>query len=183
MGTLAHRGLKPAAVLAESRPHGDRLRYVAGCRCNLCRRANSIYENARQKARRAGDWNGIVDAGKARAHLLKLSKQGVGRRAVADCTDVAETILCEIRAGKRTQIRARTERKILAVTQAMALDGTLTRAKQTWRLIDELVEEGYTIPDLAARLGYKNPTLQFGRDRVTVRNAYRVECLHRKLTS
>ena len=65
---LAQRGLKPASELAAKRPHGDRLRYVAGCRCDLCRKANSTYERERQKARAAGDWNGIVDAAKARQH-------------------------------------------------------------------------------------------------------------------
>lgn len=57
------------------------------------------------------------------------------------------------------------------------------RTSKRLQRIDELIEEGYTIPDIAGRLGYKTPALQFGRERVTVRNAYKVECLHRKLTS
>lgn len=147
------RGLKPAAELAANRPHGERLRYVGGCRCEACRKANSAYENARQKARRAGEWNGIVPADKARAHIKALSRQGVGRKAVAAASDVGETAITEI------------------------------RARRTWMLIDELVEEGYTYADLAQRMGYKTPRLQFGRERVTVRTAARVEHLHRKLTT
>lgn len=58
--SLAARGLKPIAQLAANRDHGDRVRYLAGCRCTDCRRANSAYESARQKARAAGDWNGFV---------------------------------------------------------------------------------------------------------------------------
>ena len=79
--TLAARGLKPAAVLAQQRPHGDRLKYVGGCRCAECRKANTEYEKARAKARRAGDWNGIVSAKKARQHILQLRLAG-GRERV-----------------------------------------------------------------------------------------------------
>lgn len=175
-------GLRPAVDLAAGRAHGDRLRYIAGCRCDLCRKANSAYERERIRARREGDWNGIVSAEKARAHLIKLSKQGVGRRAVAYATDVAESIVHQIRMGTRTRVRARTERLILKVSPAMALDGANKRAARTWKLIDELREEGYTDAFIAKRLGYKRPALQFGRTYVTVRNAARVERLHRELT-
>lgn len=176
-------GLKPVGVLAAGKPCGTRLRYMSGCRCMDCRKANSSYENARQKARRAGDWNGIVNAAPARAHLLALSRQGVGRRAVRASTDIADTVLQRIRQGSKKRIRARTERLILAVTAAQRSDRALIPAAKTWRLIDNLREEGYTVPQLVKRLGYKAPALQFGRDRVTVRNAARVERLHRELTT
>ena len=106
---LAARGLRPAVELAEGRSHGTRVRYLGGCRCTDCRQANTQYERDRQKARAEGDWNGIVDAAAARQHLLDLAAQGVGRRAVADASDVPGTILCEVRSGRKTKIRARTE--------------------------------------------------------------------------
>lgn len=177
------RGLKPAAALAANKPHGVRLRYMAGCRCDECRRANSQYENERQKARRAGDWNGIVDAASARAHLLKLARAGVGRRAVQTATDIADSILFQIRDGTRKRIRARTERKILAVTPALRLDGALIPAKRTWKLINELIDEGYTKGGIAHRLGFKGYGIQLSRDRVTVRNAGKVDRLYRELTT
>ena len=180
---LQARGLRPIGELAADRPHGVRLRYMAGCRCAECRKANSAYECARQKARRGGDWNGLVPADKARAHILKLSKSHVGRRAIAEATDVAMTVIVEIRSGKKKRIRARTERLILGVGRAQALDRALVRAAPTWRLIGELIEEGYTVPFLAERLGYKTPVLQLKKTRVTVRNAARVEKLHRELTA
>lgn len=175
--------LKPAAVLGAEKPHGTRLRYMSGCRCDACRKANSTYENERQKARRAGDWNGIVPADRARAHLLELSRQGVGRRAVRDCSDVAESVLLEVRAGRKTHIRARTERLILAVTAAQASDHALVSAKPSKRLIANLLEEGYTVKFLAKRLGYTNPSLQFNERRITVRNAARIKRLHEELTT
>lgn len=178
---LTGRGLKPIEVLVSDKPHGCRLRYLAGCRCNECRKANSVYENERQKARRKGDWNGIVSAENARRHILKLSKLGVGRKAVAAATDISETIISGIRSGKKKHIRARTERLILAVTKEMASDQALVSAKETWRLINELLKEGYTIAHLANGLGYKTPALQIGKHRITVRNAHRVKVLYRKL--
>jgi hypothetical protein len=178
---LAARGLKPVHELAATREHGDRLRYIAGCRCADCRRANSAYESERQKARAAGDWNGLVPAEKARAHLKQLSEQGVGRRSVAAASDVADSVLTEINAGRKLKIRARTERAILAVTTAAAGDRALVPAKQTWKLINQLLKDGHTKGELALLLGAKSPNLQLKKDFVTVRNAHLVERLYEKL--
>lgn len=176
-------GLKPANVLAATRDHGDRLRYMGGCRCFACRRANSAYEAARKVARAAGDWNGIVPASKAMAHLKMLSAQGIGRRSVAAASDVADTVLMEIKAGRKTQIRARTERAILAVTEQAAGDHALVPAKDTWKLINRMLEDGHTKSELAHRLGYKTRALQLDTDFVTVRNAHLVERLAEQMRS
>lgn len=178
---LSVRGLKPIVELAAGRNHGDRLRYMAGCRCTDCRRANSAYESARQKARAAGQGNGIVPAAKARAHLKSLSAQGVGRRSVHAASDVADTVLQDIAAGRKANIRAATERAILAVTRAAAGDGALIAGKATWKMLDQLIADGYTKKALANRMGYKSPALQLKRDFVTVRSAYLVEWLYQKL--
>jgi hypothetical protein len=78
-GPLARRPatLAPAAVLAVGKPHGTRIKYLGGCRCLLCRAANSRYECDRARLRRLGLANGIVDAAPARAHLFKLSNVGI----------------------------------------------------------------------------------------------------------
>ena len=181
--SLASRGLRPAFELAESRPHGDRVRYLGGCRCAECRRANTEYEKARYAARKSGDWNGIVDAAPSRAHLRKLARLGIGRRTVAAATDVALSVITDIRQGRKLRIRARTERKILAVTKACASDAALVPARRTWRLIEQLLEEGYTKQRIARDLGSKakTPALQLRRDFVQVRTAHRVEVVHRRL--
>lgn len=177
------RGLKPAKVLGESREHGDRLRYLGGCRCFACRRSNSAYEAARKVARAAGDWNGLVPANKAQAHLKMLSSQGIGRRSVAAASDVALTVLLDVSTGRKTQIRARTERAILAVDEKAAGDRALVPAKPTWKLLNRLVKDGYTKSELARRLGYKTRALQLDTDFVTVRNAHLVERLFDQLRS
>lgn len=179
---LVARGLKQIAILGARREHGDRLRYMSGCRCADCRKANSTYECARVKARRNGDWNGIVSARNARAHILKLSRQGVGRRSVAIASDVSCGAIAAIRSGTKKRVRARTARRILAVTSGAASDRAFVPAGRTWQLIELLLEEGYTKADLARFLGYDRPALQFNRERVTARSAYQVECLYREIT-
>ena len=174
----ALNGLKTHAEL--SRGCGTRLQYMAGCKCFKCRSANSAYERQRIAARKAGDWNGIVDATKARQHLLALRKKGVGRDAVHAASDVAVTVIQEIARGTITRIRARTERKILAVTPACREDGALVSAKPTWRLVALLLEEGFTKLRIARELGQKGRGLQLGKKQITVRNAARVERLYNK---
>lgn len=180
---LADRGLRPVAELAADKPHGTRLRYIAGCKCFHCRRSNSDYERQRKAARAAGDWNGIVPAGRAQAHLVSLSRRGVGKRAVAAATDVCMTVLQDIRTGKKAQIRARTERKILAVTPDLVSDRALVKPGRTFQLIELLREEGFSKAELAKRLGYRNGALQFRRTRMTARNVHRIETLYRSLTT
>lgn len=179
--TLSERGMKPIAELGARREHGDRLRYMAGCRCFDCRRANSSYEAARKIARAAGEGNGIVPAAKARAHMKVLSAQGVGRRSVHAASDVADSILSDIITGRKINIRAATERAILAVTVDAAGDRALVPAKATWKLLDQLIKDGLTKGELALRLGRKTAALQLNKDFVTVRNAHLVERLYEKL--
>lgn len=178
---MLQRGLQPLPELAADRPHGDRLRYLAGCRCSECRAANTAYFHVREQAKADGDWNGLVPAARAREHIIALSAQGIGRRAVAMASDVSETIICEIRRGSRTNIRARTERRILAVTTDAASDGALVEAAPTWKLINALLLAGFTKARLATELGAKTPALQISKKQVTVRNAYEIQRLHDRL--
>lgn len=180
---LAHRGLRPAAELAANRGHGDRLKYLAGCRCAECRKANSSYENERQKARARGEGNGIVSADKARAHILDLAKINVGRNAVADASDVAKSIVCDIRSGKKTRIRAETERRILAVTKDAAADRALIPATETWEYLNKLLADGHSKALLSKLLGYRAPALQIKKTQVTVRTAYQVKRLYEEMRS
>lgn len=178
MTALASRGLR-TDMLA----HGRRARYVAGCRCELCTTANRNYARRRYREQRDGDWNGLVDAGPARAHLMSLSRAGIGRRAVAAASDVALTVIADVRSGAKTRIRAHTAARILAVTTAMVSDGACVKPGRTFRLIEQLREEGFTKAELARRLGYARPALQFNGRRMTARNVARVERLYRRLTA
>jgi len=170
------------SVIAHSAtlPHGRRARYATGCKCDECRRANNEYEKRRNKKRHQGDWNGRVDAGKARAHLAWLSANGVGRHSVSAATNVPDSILYGIITGARTRVAARNERKILAVDLSVRADKVLISSRETWKLIDELLNGGYTKRQLAKWLGYKSPALQWKRGKpITVRNAGRMERLYK----
>lgn len=156
---------------------------MAGCKCFRCRRANSDYERMRQAARLAGDWNGIVDATRARRHLKYLSSAGVGQCSVEAATDIARSMVHEIKNGDRLRIRARTERKILAVNLAQRADRAKVPAAQAWRLINQLINEGFTKAAIARQLGYQSPALQLNKKRITARNERRVVVLHRRLTT
>ncbi len=79
------RGLRPIGELARNRPHGDRLRYMAGCRCPACRGANPI-----------------VPADAARAHIHPLG----ARRA----RHIGEHCLAVLRAFIDLRLRGRDER-------------------------------------------------------------------------
>lgn len=124
----------------------------------------------------------VVSAVRARRHLAALSRQGIGRRAVAAASDVSETAISEIARGAKRRLRSSTERKLLDVTADALADHATVDAVDTWALVNELLEAGWTKAELARRLGYERPALQLGSERVLARTALRVRRLHRELS-
>lgn len=176
MSGLEHRGL----IAAQDRwPHGVRARYAAGCRCVKCRHANRVYARERYRAVRRGDRRELVPAERARRHILKLSRSGVGRDTVAAAAGVCITTVAAIRTGAKQRIRASTERAILAVGVWAARGSTRVPAGPTWQRIAWLLEEGFTRTRIARELGYATRALQLGREWITAENARRVERLYR----
>ncbi len=171
------KDLKSVEELASNKSHGTRLRYMAGCKCVPCRAANSSYEVERSAARKRGEWNGIVSAKNARRHINELSKQGLGRRAIADASDVCTSTIQKIKAGRKKQIRAETEKRILDVSKEAIADGSLVCAKGTWQKIERLLNEGFTKKELAQRLGYKCQ-LQIGKVKVLASTKLKIEKLY-----
>lgn len=167
--------------LGASKPHGDRLRYMSGCRCTPCRAANSSYETMRAAARRRGEWNGYVPADQVRAHMKMLSRKfNVGRRQVADIAGVAESTLVEILAGRRKHIRALTAKAILAVDHDAVADHALVPAGPTWARLNWLLKQGFTRTELASRLGSRAaiPSLQIRPDFCLAATELKVERLY-----
>jgi hypothetical protein len=175
---LAARGLRSVQELAATKPHGTRLRYLAGCKCVPCRAANSRYSCARTEAIKRGEGNALVSAAPARRHLLKLNRRGIGRRLIADAARVPESTLTLIKRGARRQLRRQTAARILAVSTELRGDRTLLPAGPTWRLLDRLLAEGYTKKRLASLLGCKTPALQIKKTFVTAKTARDVEKLY-----
>lgn len=175
--------LTPVEVLAERHPHGTRVRYMTGCRCVPCRAANSRYESARAVARKNGDWNGIVAADMARAHVIKLSRLGIGRGVISEASGVSRSVIADIRARRKTQIRMRTQRAILSVTAEARGEATLLKAAPVWAQINWLLRAGFTRGGLAQRLGRKMASLQIQPHVVTARTAMRVAKLYAEVSA
>lgn len=169
--------------LATRHPHGTRVRYVAGCRCAECRRANTQYALKREQEKRKGNWNGIVSAARARRHIGALSRAGVGRRAISLKSGVSQTILQGIKTGRRKNLRAESERRILTVRMEDVSPHALVPARQTWKLLERLMAMGMTKTEIASRLGGKGkrPALQIQKNFVLKETAERVEQLFRTL--
>jgi hypothetical protein len=109
-----------------------------------------------------------------------LSRKGIGYKTVAKEAGVSKTILQQVMNGKRAHIRARTERKVLAVPEDCLAPHATIDATETWRLIDALLKEGIysSKAALARALGCKTPALQINRDRVLVSTAKKVERIY-----
>lgn len=166
---------------AERFEHGTRARYVCGCRCDECRRSNREYARSRAKAKIFHGSDILVPSARARKHLMKLSSKGIGRRSVQASCDVTDTILQQVKNGTKTQIRRSTEQKILSVTADACGDATLKPAARTWRMLDHLLDEGFSKAELARRLGYRTPAIQIKRNRVTAATEVRVQRFYNQI--
>ena len=164
--------------------HGVRSSYGGGCRCDLCREANTIYARGqRERARRKEDraTRVIVPAGQVRAHLKALSAAGVGYRAVADACGVSIDAPWQILAGRRTRCTEQTARAILSVTTDALSDGARVCPRATRARLAELREEGYTLAQIARMLGRRSLAIA-RRRRVRAITHVRVERLWRRIT-
>jgi transcriptional regulator with XRE-family HTH domain len=124
----------------------------------------------------------LVDAGRARAKIRRLRRKGIGRRSIADAAGVARSAVAEISAGRKLQIRLSTERRLLKVDAGAAAGATVVDARPTWKLINELLEEGFTKGAIAQRaLGVVVPALQLRKDRVLASSALRVAKFYRMI--
>lgn len=119
----------------------------------------------------------LVSSSDARAHLLKLSKRGIGYKAVADAASVSRSVTGRILWGKRPNIRKSTSDRILAVSKDAIADGARVSAKPTIEILNRLIQDGYTKTQLAAWLGSKAkvPSLQIMHATILARTASNVE--------
>jgi hypothetical protein len=157
-------------------PHGRRGTYAGGCRCAWCRAANTRYQRARKKRLESG-W---ADAAPVRAHILELSKRGIGRRAIADSTDLSQTTIRRIRQGTVALVHATTAAKILAVDGECIADRARIDAEASNRIVERLVALGYQKAHIARALGYKGHALGYmgSYPTITARNALRLAKLY-----
>jgi hypothetical protein len=82
--------------------------------------------------------------------------------------------------GKQTNLRRKTEQRILDVDESAIADRALVPAGPAWKIIDGLVRDGYTKRQIAKWLGC-GIAIQFRRDWITASNASKVERMARML--
>jgi hypothetical protein len=171
------------------REHGTRAKYVVEkCRCEPCTKANRDYALQRDRHKRRVAFGieehqpAFIDATEARDHLRWLSKVGIGKRRVSQITGISVSAIEELRKGNRTKCRPKTAAKILGVGRSKASDGAFIDAKQTWRLINDLLEHGWTKEAIAKAIGSKaqRPSLQLQPNRVRAKSARAIEQLHQR---
>ena len=163
--------------------HGQRARYVRGCRCDLCTRANTLYARSRYRAVCRGDSDPLISSARARRYLKRLRRAGVGLRVVADLAQIPRSTLQKIRSGSRRHCRQSSSERICSVTIEPWADGHYVDARPSWRQLDRLLSDGWTKTELARQLGSTalRPALQLRRDRITARNARQVARLFARL--
>lgn len=115
-----------------------------------------------------------------RTHIAALRSQGVGMRRVGEVSGVGRSRVGEIfhGTGPKKRVKWSTAERILAITAQAATSGALVPAAGTWRLIDEMLTAGATKERIARHLGYRACHIQFGRHRITRKNADAVRRLH-----
>lgn len=121
--------------------------------------------------------NDLVSTSRVRAHLAELSRLGIGRHAVAEASGVSRSLVNAIASGAAQQVRARTERALLAVDETCRADGALVPAARVWRHVRRILEAGWSRAAIARALGNVTPALQIGRRAVRLRTADRLQRL------
>jgi len=146
-----------------TKAHGDRLRYLQGCKCFRCKLANADYQWNRRRAIQRGEGNPDVSAEAARLHLLYLAREGVGLRAVAKAADLNRKTVQLVRNRGRGLIRKKTADAILGVSRHAALANAAVDGRRTLARIARLVHHGWTRKAIAFSIGKHTPALQVGR--------------------
>jgi len=93
---------------------GTRSRYVTGCRCEECRRANAADRRARRVARPLVPVEPVVE------HLRSLQAAGASRERIAQAARVGESTLDRIARQPGTRMRGDLAARILRVRLAVS---------------------------------------------------------------
>jgi transcriptional regulator with XRE-family HTH domain len=171
-------------------PHGTiSRRKHHGCKCCDCCEAVRAYTANRHRAQADGTWQAYVDAEPVRQHLLRLQASNVPIREVVRLTGLPHRTIAGFLyptgagRGRKRSARPETARKILAVTNGIAVPTTVD-AIGTRRRFQALIAAGWTQSQIAKRVGLTPPHLSsivnehvitiYGRTALAVADAYEV---------
>lgn len=95
------------------------MRYMAGCRCDACRKANAEYERKMKLDREKYGPNDLVSTEGVKRHLHWLAEQGIGHKTVGKVTGVGKTSLADILWYGKQLMRRRNANRILALRPSL----------------------------------------------------------------
>ncbi|MFE7580746.1 hypothetical protein ACFU5Y_04160 [Streptomyces gardneri] len=140
-------------------PHHNKITCYTDYRCRRpeCVARYNAYNSPRARAKRAGTWDGLVEAAAVRKHILRLQDDcGVGPTAIAAASGISKQSVIEFinpqpgkNRGRRQRTSAETAAKILAVTPD-GLIGLRVNAAGTRRRLQALVAAGWPLKHIAA---------------------------------
>lgn len=137
------------------RAHGTRSSYVAGCRCEQCRKANARYATRRERI----DYvTSKVDATDVRAHVQWLRDHGMGTRSIAEAAGVARSTImaleCSPKTGRpKSTVDINVARRLLAVHHELP-GGATVDSIGLRRRVQALAAIGWSFSELDRRLGH-----------------------------
>ena len=134
-----------ASELAKGKPHGHKMRFMAGCRCRRCRAGNAAYEQKLKKNRELYGVNDLVGTERVYQHLKYLQGFGMGHKTVAKHADVGKTVLADILWCGKKQMRRRSESRVLAVRPTLDIlpRNVKIPATETLTKLRQLISWGY----------------------------------------
>jgi hypothetical protein len=144
---------------------------------------DSLREHRKQKAVEKSRQAGIlplVGIEAVRQHIINLSRQGVGARAISAASGYPTRYVRDIKHRRRERITAKVARRILAVDASCANDHAAVPSGVTWNLLQELVADGWTEKELAIAMGCKSrkPRIYIGINSTSARTAMKVRRLY-----
>jgi len=142
-------------------PHGERARYLRGCRCDACRTAHTRYcktyslDRYRNGGRR-------IDATPATRHVQALINKGCTISGIVNATKASHYTIVDLAEGTLHRILPDTARQILAFqpTPDHPAFGYWTPATGTVRRLQALVAIGHPLHSIAAELDMPECTLR-----------------------
>lgn len=164
--------------------NATRGRYVRGCRCVDCKKANARYSK-----RNTILGSDLVDSAPVRAHLHMLRASGVGRRRIVELSGVSETVVARLlgidRSKPAARVRPDTARRLLAIRPGDVSDGVTVSAAGTRIRLRALIAIGWTQRALAERIGVTpanfTPLIADATEKVTAKRARIVAQVYQEL--
>lgn len=152
--------------------HGTNARYVAGCSCLACCDAHAAYQ--RDRGPRPARTKVPLD--EVAAHVHRLKRKGMSRRAIAEMAGVSYHTLRNIEGAVYVGVTRETADALLTLAGPITSDTTaLIPAGPTMQLLARATAQGVSIAAIAAECGLSRKSLPQPTQRcVQARTAKRV---------